>query len=185
MTSGMLQPSCYRFGATYIGTRQISPTEAFPIFYGEIDPNGNLNSRIIHLAGDRLRLNLGAHFQNSRCLSTQLTSDYLAPDYTASLTLSNIDPVRDSGIAVASYLQNITNKLSLGAELLLQHNSKLTYSVLSLAGRYTSPDNYIISGAINDSSVQLYYYQKKNQYLQVKLNYLLSSINKLLQFCTN
>lgn len=41
-------PSGYRFGATYVGTKQLSPSEAFPVILGEIDPSGNLNANIIH-----------------------------------------------------------------------------------------------------------------------------------------
>ncbi|OTF80982.1 mitochondrial import receptor subunit TOM40-like protein [Euroglyphus maynei] len=167
MSSGTIQPPGYRFGATYIGTKQISPSEAFPIFFGEIDPNGNLNSRIIHLLGERVRLNIAAQFQNSKCVASQLITDYLAPNYTASMALSNIDPVRNSGLTVVSYLQNVTNKLSMGAEMVCQYNSNVAHSILSVAGRYTSPENYIVSGTINNNSVQLCYYQKKNEYLQV------------------
>jgi mitochondrial import receptor subunit TOM40 len=41
-------PSGYRFGATYVGTKQMSPTEAFPVILGDIDPSGNLNANFIH-----------------------------------------------------------------------------------------------------------------------------------------
>lgn len=41
--------SGYKFGANYVGTHQISPSEAFPILAGDIDPNGTLNANIIHL----------------------------------------------------------------------------------------------------------------------------------------
>jgi len=48
-------PSGYRFGATYVGTKQYSPTEAFPVLLGDIDPSGNLNANIIHQFSARLR----------------------------------------------------------------------------------------------------------------------------------
>lgn len=41
-------PSGYRFGATYVGTKQFSSTEAFPVLLGDIDPSGDLNANIIH-----------------------------------------------------------------------------------------------------------------------------------------
>jgi len=43
-----LTPSGYRFGATYVGTQQYGPSEAYPILLGDIDPSGNLNANIIH-----------------------------------------------------------------------------------------------------------------------------------------
>lgn len=48
-------PSGYRFGATYVGTKQYSPTEAFPVLLGDIDPSGNLNANVIHQFSSRLR----------------------------------------------------------------------------------------------------------------------------------
>jgi len=48
-------PSGYRFGATYVGTKQYSPTEAFPVLLGDIDPSGNLNANVIHQFSPRLR----------------------------------------------------------------------------------------------------------------------------------
>ena len=48
-------PSGYRFGATYVGTRQFSPSEAFPVILGDIDPSGNLNANIIHQFSPNVR----------------------------------------------------------------------------------------------------------------------------------
>lgn len=48
-------PSGYRFGATYVGTKQLSPTEAFPVLLGDIDPAGNLNANIIHQLSPNIR----------------------------------------------------------------------------------------------------------------------------------
>nr|CAG4644121.1 EOG090X09KD [Lepidurus arcticus] len=48
-------PSGYRFGATYVGTRQFGPGEAYPILLGDIDPSGNLNANIIHQLSSNLR----------------------------------------------------------------------------------------------------------------------------------
>ncbi|XP_017478781.1 PREDICTED: mitochondrial import receptor subunit TOM40 homolog 1-like [Rhagoletis zephyria] len=164
--SGGINPPGYRFGATYIGTRQLSPSEAYPIFFGEIDPTGNVSSRIIHQLGERTKVQVTAQFQNSKCVMGQLTTDYNGPFYTGSLVLGNVDPINASGIAVASYLQNVTKSLSLGAELVTQYNSPQVNSVLSIAGRYTSPSDFIVSGTLNKSGVQLCYYQKKNENLQ-------------------
>lgn len=166
MGSGITPPG-YRFGATYIGTREIATSEAYPIFFGEIDPTGNLNSRIIHLVGDRLKVQVGTQIQNSKCIASQFTSDYIGNDFTASLVFGNLDPINTSGVAVASYLQNVTNNLSLGAELVCHYQSPAVNSVLSVAGRYTSPNDFVVSGTVNNSSVQFCYYQRKNENLQV------------------
>ena len=39
---------CYRFGATFVGTQEVSPSEAYPVMLGDCDPSGNLNAQIIH-----------------------------------------------------------------------------------------------------------------------------------------
>jgi mitochondrial import receptor subunit TOM40 len=48
-------PSGYRFGATYVGTKQFGPSEAFPVILGDIDPSGNLNANIIHQFAPNVR----------------------------------------------------------------------------------------------------------------------------------
>lgn len=49
-------PSGYRFGATYVGTQQYGPAEAYPILLGDIDPSGNLNANIIHQLNKNIRV---------------------------------------------------------------------------------------------------------------------------------
>lgn len=43
-----MSPSGYKLGATYVGTKQISPTEVFPVVFGDLDPDGNINVNLIH-----------------------------------------------------------------------------------------------------------------------------------------
>ncbi|GCC41164.1 hypothetical protein chiPu_0025261, partial [Chiloscyllium punctatum] len=50
-----LGESSYHFGATYVGTKQLSPTEAFPVLVGDMDNTGSLNAQLIHLLTDRVR----------------------------------------------------------------------------------------------------------------------------------
>lgn len=55
-----ITPSGYRFGATYVGTKQISPSEAYPILLGDIDPSGNLNASILHQFKPQIHAKFGA-----------------------------------------------------------------------------------------------------------------------------
>lgn len=55
-----ITPSGYRFGATYVGTKQISPSEAYPILLGDIDPSGNLNASILHQFKPQIQAKFGA-----------------------------------------------------------------------------------------------------------------------------
>lgn len=52
--------SGYRFGATYVGTNQISPTEAYPVLLGDMDPGGNLNANVMLQPSDRTRFKFQA-----------------------------------------------------------------------------------------------------------------------------
>lgn len=113
-------PSGYRFGATYVGTKQISPNEAYPILLGDIDPTGNLNATIIHQLQPQLQAKFGAQVQNSKFQVGQLTLNYRGSDYTASLTMANPDIINSTGVVVLHYLQAVTSRLALGSELAYQ-----------------------------------------------------------------
>ena len=41
----------YRFGATYVGTKQVGPQEAYPIFLGDTDVSGNTSATVLHQIG--------------------------------------------------------------------------------------------------------------------------------------
>lgn len=62
-------PSGYRFGATYVGTKQFSPHEAFPILLGDIDPSGDLNANIIHQFTPRLKTKVATQVWFSKATS--------------------------------------------------------------------------------------------------------------------
>jgi len=58
MTS--FSPPGYRFGATYVGCKQYSPNEAYPILVGDMDPSGNLNATILHQFTQNIRTKCAA-----------------------------------------------------------------------------------------------------------------------------
>lgn len=161
--------SGYRFGATYVGTKQFSPSEAFPVLLGDIDPSGNLNANIIHQFNQSVRCKFAAQVQNSKFVASQLTTDYRGKDYTASFTIGNPDIINESGVIVTQYLQNVAPKLALGAELVYQYGSQVPggeIAVVSLASRYTG-SNYIVSGTLGGAGVHACYYHKASEQLQL------------------
>ncbi|XP_066991195.1 mitochondrial import receptor subunit TOM40 homolog 1 [Anabrus simplex] len=162
-------PSGYRFGATYVGTKQVSPHEAFPVLLGDIDPSGNLNANIIHQFGSNVRTSFRTQIQNNKFTAAQLTNDYKGSDFTASLTLGNIDIINESGVVVAHYLQSVTKSVALGAELAYQYGPSVPggeIAVLSAAGRYTG-DDYVVSGTLGGAGLHMCYYQKASDQLQL------------------
>lgn len=64
-----LTPSGYRFGATYVGTQQYGPSEAYPILLGDIDPSGNLNANIIHQVNKNIRMKFVSQVSGVLCAS--------------------------------------------------------------------------------------------------------------------
>ncbi|XP_022910965.1 mitochondrial import receptor subunit TOM40 homolog 1 [Onthophagus taurus] len=162
-------PSGYRFGATYVGTKQISPNEAYPILLGDIDPSGNLNATIIHQFKPSIQTKFGAQIQNSKFTVAQLTANYKGHDYTASVTVANPDIIGGSGVVVLHYLQAVTPRLALGSELAYQRGQAIPggeIALLSAAAKYTT-DTYQWSGTLGVSGVHLCYYQKASKQLQL------------------
>ncbi|ELK34029.1 Mitochondrial import receptor subunit TOM40 like protein [Myotis davidii] len=41
----------YHSGVMYVGTKQLSPTETFPVLVGDMDSSGSLNAQVIHQPG--------------------------------------------------------------------------------------------------------------------------------------
>lgn len=68
-------PSGYRFGATYVGTQQFGPSEAYPILLGDIDPSGNLNANIIHQLNKNVRVKFVSQVTLSQLLDLQFTKN--------------------------------------------------------------------------------------------------------------
>ncbi|XP_071450623.1 mitochondrial import receptor subunit TOM40 homolog 1 [Hetaerina americana] len=164
-----ITPSGYRFGATYVGTKQFSPTEAFPVLLGDIDPSGNLNANIIHQFSNSLRAKFATQIQNSKIQAAQISADYKGKDYTASLTLGNPDIINESGVAVAHYLQSVTERVALGAELAYQYGPNVPgkeIALLSAAARYTGTD-MVLSGTIGGTGLHVCYYQRASEQLQL------------------
>ncbi|KAL5019848.1 hypothetical protein ScPMuIL_002740 [Solemya velum] len=165
------QPSGYKFGTTYVGTKQFGPQEAFPVLIGDIDANGDINANIIHAFSERLRAKCVAQIQSSKVAASQMTTDYRGRDFTASVTLGNIDIVNESGIVVSQYLQKVRPNLDLGAELLYQYGAQVPggeITVLSLAGRLKG-EKWQASANISPAAGGLHacYYHKINDQLQV------------------
>lgn len=79
-----------RFGATYVGTNMLSPSEAYPLLLADTDPSGNLNANVVLAPSDRTRFKMIAQIQQSKWQSTQMTTDYKGDLYTVKRTLHSL-----------------------------------------------------------------------------------------------
>ncbi|XP_037902743.1 mitochondrial import receptor subunit TOM40 homolog 1-like [Hermetia illucens] len=166
-------PSGYRFGATYVGTKQFTPNEAYPVLLGDIDPSGNLNANLIHQFSPQLRLKFASQIQQSKVTAAQLTTDYRGKDFTASLTVVNPNIITNSGVVVAHYLQSVSEKCALGGEIAYQYGPNVPggkVAVVSAAGRY-GDEKSTWSGTVGAGGVHICYYQKASEQLQVGVEF--------------
>ncbi|CAD5122206.1 DgyrCDS10651 [Dimorphilus gyrociliatus] len=175
LTLSSLQQSCYKFGATYVGTKQISPNEAFPVLLGDIEPSsGNVNANIIHQFTDNIRTKFVTQIQNKKWAISQLANDIRGYNYTATVTIGNPDLMTESGVLVAHYLQNITKNLDMGAEWIYQRSPNVPggqMGVVSVGGRYVRGP-WTFSGnltlfSLSESSIHGCFHRKLNESLQI------------------
>ncbi|XP_046507394.1 mitochondrial import receptor subunit TOM40 homolog [Equus quagga] len=151
--------SNYHFGVTYVGTKQLSPTEAFPVLVGDMDNSGSLNAQVIHQLGPGLRSKMAIQTQQSKFVNWQVDGEYRGSDFTAAVTLGNPDVLVGSGILVAHYLQSITPCLALGGELVYHRRPGEEGTVMSLAGKYTL-NNWLATVTLGQAGMHATYYHK-------------------------
>eukprot|EP00794_Sanderia_malayensis_P011233 gene11233-12412_t len=163
-------PSSYHFGATYVGDGQVSPAEAYPVILGDIDNAGSMSAQIIHQFFPNSKSKLVIQTQKTQFSMIQADTEYRGKDFTATMTLGNIDVLNESGIVVAHYLQRLLPKIDVGAELLYHYGAGQEAAALSLAARYTG-DRWIAAGTVGQSGWHAAYYHRGNENIQVGVEY--------------
>ncbi|KAM9385245.1 mitochondrial import receptor subunit TOM40B [Pholidichthys leucotaenia] len=162
--------SSYRFGTTYVGTKQTAPAEFFPVMVGDMDNGGSLNAQIIHQITNRIRSKVAFQTQQNKFVNWQGDAEFRGEDFTATITMGNPDVLVGSGIVVAHYLQSITPALALGGELVYHRRPGEEGAVTSLVGRYTGT-NYIATLTLGSAGAHASYYHKANEQLQVGVEF--------------
>ncbi|CAL9690757.1 unnamed protein product [Knipowitschia caucasica] len=166
--------SSYRFGATYVGLKQMGPAEFFPVMVGDLDNTGSLNAQIIHQLSPKIRSKLAFQTQQNKFVNWQGDAEYRGDDFTATVTLGNPDVLLGSGLVVAHYLQSVTPSLALGGELVYHRRPGEEGSVVSLVGRYTG-SNYTATLTLGGAGAHASYYHKATDQLQVGVEFEASS----------
>lgn len=160
------EKSAYRFGATYVGTKQLGPSEAFPVMVGEMDNEGNLQAQFIHQLSKNIKLKCIAQTQGSKLQSLQMGTDITLKDSTISLVAADPDLLNGNGMFIAHYLQGITPRLSLGSELLYQRGAGKQQAIVTFAGKYKT-DDWSLAGTIGSGGLHTSFYRKANEHVQV------------------
>lgn len=158
--------SSYRFGSTFVGTKQPTPVEAYPVLVGEMNTEGDLQAQLIHLFGKSVKLKCIAQTNGSKIKSFQTGVDILFNNSCVSLLAADPDVFNKSGMFIAQYLQGLTPQLSVGADLIYQRNAMRQNSIQSLAARYKAKDWQFAANA-GTAGLHMSYYRKANNYVQV------------------
>lgn len=167
------QTSGYRFGATYVGSKQISPQESYPILLGDIDTSGNLNCNIIHGFSKNVVSRVVAQFQGDQ-VNTQLGTDYRGSTCSGSVTIVNPDLLNTTGIIISQYLQRVTPNFDLGAECTYHRGGHIPggqAAFLGLSARLQG-EKWTFGGTVSPSGptgpgCHATFYQKVNDSLQI------------------
>ncbi|KAJ2158512.1 translocase of outer mitochondrial membrane [Coemansia sp. RSA 552] len=124
------QPSAFEFAGVYADERTL--------MHGKMDTDFNLQARLNYAVTPQLALKAQAQLMESEAQSMmQWEGEYTGVDYTANVKAINASAADGTGIYLANYLQSITSKLSVGAELLYQSPMpQIQETSLSLAMRY-------------------------------------------------
>ncbi|XP_049587716.1 mitochondrial import receptor subunit TOM40 homolog [Syngnathus scovelli] len=170
ITLSTLGDSGYRFGSTYVGSKQTGPAESFPVMVGDMDNTGSLNAQIIHQLTSAVRSKVVLQTQQHKFVNWQCNLEYHGGDFTSALTLGNPDVLGASGIVVAHYLQSVTPALALGGELVYHRRPGEEGTVTSLLGRYTG-DNSVATLTLGGGGCHATYYHKANEQLQVGVEF--------------
>ncbi|KAF6030776.1 TOMM40L [Bugula neritina] len=173
-TLAAMQPSSYKFGATYAGTKQLSQSETFPILTGEMDPSGNLTAQCLHAFTSNTRSRLIAQHQNGELAALELGTDYRGSKCTLSLTAANPDLLAQTGIYIGHCLFAVKPNLAVGAEALFQRvlHPALGQVVSQLSGglvaKYNGED-WSATAQISPLEMSLHtsYYHKMNEHQAV------------------
>lgn len=167
LTMGMMNSS-YKFGANYMGTKQMSPVESYPVMASEIQCDGQMNANLIHLLTPRMKAKLVGSFAKSQCTGSQASLDYRGDNFTTTLTAANIDLIKNSGILVGHLLHQVTKSISLGPELVVQYGQQDStlrmMSQLSLGGRYNA-EKFHVDATISNGGAHISYCQRANENL--------------------
>lgn len=152
------QVSAFEFTGVY--------ADEHTLMHGKMDTEFNLQARFHHGVSKNLQIKAQAQAMANEAHSMlQLESEYTGSDYTANVKAINPSMVDGTGIYLASYLQSITPKLSLGAELLYQcPMAKVQETSTSLAVRYQpSADRVWVAQSQGTSGLTSSFWRKINE----------------------
>ncbi|PIA16670.1 hypothetical protein COEREDRAFT_81036 [Coemansia reversa NRRL 1564] len=150
------QPSSFEFAGVY--------ADEDTMMHGKMDTEFNFQGRLNHALTKKLQVKSQAQFSTTEDSQSmfQLESEYTGSDYTSNVKAINPSLVDGTGIYMANYLQSITSKLGIGAELLYQSPlPKVQETSISFAMRYQpSVDRAWVAQTQGTNMLSMSYWRK-------------------------
>ncbi|XP_058792184.1 mitochondrial import receptor subunit TOM40 homolog 2-like [Phymastichus coffea] len=158
----------YKFGASYVGTKRVGYAEKYPILDGEILPNGDLKANFVHTLGCRCRIKVSTQVKKRAYKNLKFTTEYRLDDLTLSATLVDPKILKQEGVLILQYLQAITPRITLGAEIAYNRIPNLSkqQSNIACAFRYSTGFR-TISATVSPAGFRLCYHQRQSSQLQM------------------
>lgn len=169
ITLSSVTPSGYKFGAKYVGTKVVSLKERYPVIVGDITPTANLSASFVHTLACRFRFKLSAQIANEKWKAFSSNLEYRSNDFTVAVTLANPKFKKKQATMVIHFLQSITSRIALGAEIACLRGSKVPggqQTVMCLAFRH-STGLATLSGTIGEAGLHLCYHRKSSSQLEL------------------
>lgn len=97
------ETSNYEFGSKFVGTDRIGPGDYSPLLIVDIDPRGHISTNVNVRPWEKVRVKLNSQFRDFKTSRTQITTEYKANRFTATLCLVNPDLLSYTGIYVSQF----------------------------------------------------------------------------------
>ncbi|KAJ8669373.1 hypothetical protein QAD02_000632 [Eretmocerus hayati] len=163
----------YKFGASYIGPKKVGPRERYPILEGDIRPNGDVTAKFVHTLGCRYRIKVSTKIQNNKYRDLTTTLEYRSDDFTLSTSLVNPSVLKQEGIFILQFLQAISSRMTLGAEIACQKSSKLPSGKetnVACAFRYSTGFR-TFSSTVGHAGIRVCYHHRQSRNLQMGVEF--------------
>ncbi|KAF9434070.1 translocase of outer mitochondrial membrane [Entomortierella beljakovae] len=150
-------PSTYNFGTAFIGQQSF--------LSGNLDTDGNVQARTNYAWSNTNVSKCQAQFSTTPGHSMlQLEQDYNGQDFNVNLKGVNPSPLDGTGIFIGSYLQSVTQNVSVGLEAVHQRPTpEQKETIWSYVAKYTGSDYIATAQYQGFGALQAAYYLKYSE----------------------
>jgi mitochondrial import receptor subunit TOM40 len=142
--------SAYRMGVTYVGTKQISESEMFPVLTAELSGQGNLQAQIVHQFSQHWKARYLSQINPQAVAHQQLALEWTRGRWLGGFTLVNPSPDFSRFIGVTDTSCQLTRSICVGNQFLLQGSPVIPGGIVgswTMGLRINSSDKVALSDA--------------------------------------